>query len=59
LVPTCSHRSEDDLVVGEIGGAFIDEKGTIDEVGEARSVMRVREWALSTTADDGQCGNAG
>ena len=28
------HRSEDDLVVGEIGGAFIDEAGTL-EIGYA------------------------
>ena len=32
--PFFLHRSEDDLVVGEIGGAFIDEKGTI-EIGYA------------------------
>ncbi len=32
--PFLLHRSEDDLVVGEIGGAFIDEKGTI-EIGYA------------------------
>jgi RimJ/RimL family protein N-acetyltransferase len=28
------HRSEDDLVVGEIGGAFVDEQGTL-EIGYA------------------------
>src|SRR5919108_3755080 len=32
--PFLLHRSEDDLVVGEIGGAFVDEKGTI-EIGYA------------------------
>jgi RimJ/RimL family protein N-acetyltransferase len=32
--PFLLHRSEDDLVVGEIGGAFIDENGTI-EIGYA------------------------
>ena len=32
--PFCVHRSEDDVVVGEIGGAFIDETGTI-EIGYA------------------------
>jgi RimJ/RimL family protein N-acetyltransferase len=32
--PFLLHRSEDDLVVGEIGGAFIDETGTI-EIGYA------------------------
>ena len=32
--PFFLHRSEDDVVVGEIGGAFIDEKGTI-EIGYA------------------------
>ena len=32
--PFLLHRSEDDLVVGEIGGAFIDEQGTI-EIGYA------------------------
>jgi hypothetical protein len=24
------HRSEDDIVVGEIGGAFVDEEGTLE-----------------------------
>jgi RimJ/RimL family protein N-acetyltransferase len=28
--PFFLHRSEDDLVVGEIGGAFVDEQGTIE-----------------------------
>jgi RimJ/RimL family protein N-acetyltransferase len=32
--PYFLHRSEDDLVVGEIGGAFVDETGTI-EIGYA------------------------
>jgi len=32
--PFFLHRSDDDVVVGEIGGAFIDEKGTI-EIGYA------------------------
>jgi RimJ/RimL family protein N-acetyltransferase len=32
--PFFVHRSEDDVVVGEIGGAFVDEKGTI-EIGYA------------------------
>ena len=32
--PFFQHRSEDDLVVGEIGGAFIDDEGTI-EIGYA------------------------
>ena len=32
--PFVLHRAEDDLVVGEIGGAFIDEQGTI-EIGYA------------------------
>ena len=32
--PFFLHRSEDDLVVGEIGGAFVDEEGTI-EIGYA------------------------
>ncbi len=32
--PFFLHRSEDDVVVGEIGGAFVDEKGTI-EIGYA------------------------
>jgi RimJ/RimL family protein N-acetyltransferase len=32
--PFFLHRSEDDVVVGEIGGAFVDEEGTI-EVGYA------------------------
>lgn len=32
--PFFLHRSEDNVVVGEIGGAFIDEKGTI-EIGYA------------------------
>ena len=32
--PFFLHRTEDDLVVGEIGGAFVDEEGTI-EVGYA------------------------
>jgi RimJ/RimL family protein N-acetyltransferase len=32
--PFLLHRFEDDLVVGEIGGAFIDENGTI-EIGYA------------------------
>jgi RimJ/RimL family protein N-acetyltransferase len=32
--PFFLHRSEDDLVVGEIGGAFVDEAGTI-EIGYA------------------------
>src|SRR6187431_2598156 len=32
--PFFLHRSEDEVVVGEIGGAFIDEKGTI-EIGYA------------------------
>lgn len=32
--PFFLHRSEDDLVVGEIGGAFVDEQGTI-EIGYA------------------------
>jgi RimJ/RimL family protein N-acetyltransferase len=32
--PFMLHRCEDDLVVGEIGGAFIDEMGTI-EIGYA------------------------
>lgn len=32
--PFFLHRSEDDIVVGEIGGAFVDEKGTI-EIGYA------------------------
>jgi RimJ/RimL family protein N-acetyltransferase len=32
--PFFLHRSEDDLVVGEIGGAFVDDEGTI-EIGHA------------------------
>jgi RimJ/RimL family protein N-acetyltransferase len=32
--PFFLHRAEDDLVVGEIGGAFVDEEGTI-EIGYA------------------------
>jgi RimJ/RimL family protein N-acetyltransferase len=32
--PFFLHRAEDDLVVGEIGGAFVDDKGTI-EIGYA------------------------
>ena len=32
--PFFLHRSEDDLVVGEIGGAFVDDDGTI-EIGYA------------------------
>src|ERR671924_934554 len=32
--PFFLHRSEDDLVVGEIGGAFVDDEGTI-EIGYA------------------------
>jgi RimJ/RimL family protein N-acetyltransferase len=32
--PFFLHRSEDDLVVGELGGAFVDEQGTI-EIGYA------------------------
>ena len=32
--PFFLHRSEDDVVVGEIGGAFVDDKGTI-EIGYA------------------------
>jgi RimJ/RimL family protein N-acetyltransferase len=32
--PFFMHRAEDDLVVGEIGGAFVDEEGTI-EIGYA------------------------
>jgi RimJ/RimL family protein N-acetyltransferase len=32
--PFFLHRSEDDLVVGAIGGAFVDEEGTI-EIGYA------------------------
>ena len=32
--PCFLHRTEDDLVVGEIGGAFVDEEGTI-EIGYA------------------------
>src|SRR5919197_4189743 len=32
--PFLVHRSEDDLVVGEVGAAFIDEAGTL-EVGYA------------------------
>ena len=32
--PFYLHRSEDDLVVGEIGGAFVDEEGSI-EIGYA------------------------
>ena len=32
--PFFLHRSDDDLVVGEIGGAFVDEEGTI-EIGYA------------------------
>jgi GNAT superfamily N-acetyltransferase len=32
--PFLLHRAEDDLVVGEIGGAFVDEEGTI-EIGYA------------------------
>jgi RimJ/RimL family protein N-acetyltransferase len=32
--PFFLHRTEDDLVVGEIGGAFVDEEGTI-EIGYA------------------------
>ena len=32
--PFLVHRSDDDVVVGEIGGAFIDERGTI-EIGYA------------------------
>src|SRR5215510_5582186 len=32
--PFLLHRSEDDVVVGEIGGAFVDEEGTI-EIGYA------------------------
>src|SRR5215212_10844800 len=34
LGPFFVHRSEDDLVVGEIGGAFVDEEGTM-EIGYA------------------------
>ena len=34
--PFLLHRTEDGLVVGEIGGAFIDENGTI-EIGYASS----------------------
>ena len=32
--PFLVHRSDDDVVVGEIGGAFVDERGSI-EVGYA------------------------
>ena len=32
--PFFLHRAEDDLVIGEIGGAFVDEEGTI-EIGYA------------------------
>jgi RimJ/RimL family protein N-acetyltransferase len=32
--PFFLHRSEDDLVVGEIGGAFVDDEGTV-EIGYA------------------------
>ena len=32
--PFFIHRSEDDVVIGEIGGAFVDEEGTI-EIGYA------------------------
>jgi RimJ/RimL family protein N-acetyltransferase len=32
--PFLVHRSDDDVVVGEIGGAFVDEQGTI-EIGYA------------------------
>ena len=32
--PFLQHRSDDDLVVGEIGGAFVDDEGTI-EIGYA------------------------
>jgi GNAT superfamily N-acetyltransferase len=32
--PFVLHRSEDEVVVGEIGGAFVDEEGTI-EIGYA------------------------
>ena len=32
--PFLVHRSDDDLVVGEIGGAFVDEQGSI-EIGYA------------------------
>jgi RimJ/RimL family protein N-acetyltransferase len=32
--PFLLHRSDDDVVVGEIGGAFVDEQGTI-EIGYA------------------------
>jgi RimJ/RimL family protein N-acetyltransferase len=38
--PFFLHRSEDDLVVGEIGGAFIDETGTV-EIGYA---VVVSQW---------------
>jgi RimJ/RimL family protein N-acetyltransferase len=34
LGPFFVHRSEDELVVGEIGGAFVDDKGTM-EIGYA------------------------
>ncbi len=34
LGPFFVHRSEDELVVGEIGGAFVDEEGTM-EIGYA------------------------
>jgi RimJ/RimL family protein N-acetyltransferase len=54
--PFLLHRSEDDLVVGEIGGAFIDEEGTI-EIGYAvvesqwdRGYATAAVEALVTTA---------
>ncbi len=48
LGPFLLHRSEDDVVVGEIGGAFVDEQGTI-EIGYA-VVQSQRNRGYATAA---------
>ena len=49
--PFLLHRGEDDVVVGEIGGAFIDEQGTI-EIGYAVVESRWNS-GYATAAVDG------
>ena len=57
--PFLVHRSDDDVVVGEIGGAFVDEQGSI-EIGyaivESQQKPRIRDRGDRGARGEGACG---
>src|SRR4051794_40828124 len=57
--PYFLQRPEDDLVVGEIGGAFVDEEGTMGDRlrrGRVEVEPRVRDRGRRGTRDEGAGG---